>query len=364
MGGACRVAAIVAAAWLAAAPAAAERSPFERFRARLSDPAATRLRITVVGDSHTAADGFTAVLRAELVRRKGDGGTGVFAPCTPRGARRLWGVGETIGAFAARTSADITERPGPPPGFAGFALTAGDRPCVVTVARPYPLVRVWGSGIDLLDRAGVVAATLDGGTACFAPPPGPLYAALRPEGVLYATALEAPTGGVVDAVGVNGAVLRRSLTDALFYEITTDVVIIAFGTNELFDAAFDAETWVRAAVAVTAAVRRDTPGAECLMVGPFETRPRRPCGRREHAPCFAPRPARFDAVRGAAVRAATQGACGLFDPARAVDETGGFTAWYHAGLAQPDGVHLTDAGYAIIGAAMWSALAGTPPEAH
>jgi lysophospholipase L1-like esterase len=122
--------------------------------------------------------------------------------------------------------------------------------------------------------------------------------------------------------------------------------VFAFGTNEAFDAR-NAEAIGGELGELVSRVRRGSPNADCLIVGPPDAA----------APDLTslPRVAEIDAAER---RAAETLGCAYFSLLVAMGAPNGFAAWMRETppLARPDRIHLTIAGYERLGEAVANAL--------
>jgi lysophospholipase L1-like esterase len=150
--------------------------------------------------------------------------------------------------------------------------------------------------------------------------------------------LERSKGGVIyDSIGLNGAQAKQQLKNtqgalnAAFKSLNSDLIILSYGINELFDHSWTLERYERELIVTLKALREAAPEAACLMTGPFAAMLR---GR--------PHP-ELDALYGVQRALAAQFECAFWDARAAMGDT--LKPWQRKGLARRDGIHLTLRGY-------------------
>jgi lysophospholipase L1-like esterase len=329
------------------------------------------VRVLQYGDSHTASDSGTSVVRRLLQARFGRGGRGFvsigkpwktytqdavsggmtkeFAPEKPRFEEgRFWGdgcyglLGVAIGAEAAGARAWTQ----------------------VTAPTSRIEVEYWqhpaGGSFDVFidgTRAGRIAtqaAEPSGGSFAFDLPDVAHDVELRTVGDgsvrIFGMALDrAQAGVVVDALGINGAQIYTPLRwneehfAAQLRHRAPDLVVLAYGTNESLDSKLDVAEYERSLVELLGRVARAAPSASCLLLGP-------PDLARHGSTGFSgpwttwPRVLEIAAVQQRVAKAA---GCAFYDQIEAMGGPGSMIVW--AAEAEPrashDRVHLTRAGY-------------------
>jgi lysophospholipase L1-like esterase len=166
---------------------------------------------------------------------------------------------------------------------------------------------------------------------------------------LFGAIAEGEAGGVViDTLGINGARVETALAWAeAFWQSAVadrdpDLVIIEYGTNEVFDA-LAPDRYRGQYEALLERIAQASPEAACLLVGPTAV------GRGGIE--AQQRAAHIEAVQRATAEA---WGCLFFSAALAMGGYASFARWSELSppLASRDGVHLTPAGYKVIGEAM------------
>lgn len=341
-----------------------------------------RVRILQYGDSHTAADLSTAELRERLRREFGNGGIGLVVPGFPY----PW--------FSRRGSKSSGSTGWKPVGI-GKNWETGDRRCgpagvAVETETANEWLRLEAPGerfeVHLLEQpgGGTVEIRLDGEpvteqltldnprfepvSLVFATKPKneTHFLDLRVIGAgkvrIFGFSAENRSGVVVDTFGINGARAYRPLSwnEAAFStglkDISPDLVILAYGTNEVTDPDLFPEYEDR----FTRLIRRfkkAAPKAVILVLGP-------PDRMQKSGNLWVPIPALPQLVETQRRAALAEGAL-FWDQAAAL---GGFgtmdqLARLPIPVAQADRVHLTKPGYLKLGELLFEALMKARPGA-
>jgi lysophospholipase L1-like esterase len=365
-------------------------APFFGALARLEEPRQEPagqprvVRVHQFGDSHTAADFWTARVRERLQARFGDGGPGCILSGRPWRGYPHPGVSIVAGlkwpaqSLRSRECDGLVGLPG-----ASLAPVPGEAFRLRAAFGGYR-VHVLGAG------PGTVSASLTGvpGTEpeqeAAVPPPPPLPVPMLADGddprlalfgedglaadtprelslwlpdtarLLGIDLLSGRPGVVYDELGLNGAEILDldrwdpGLRRALLAQTRPSLLVLAYGTNDMGMSA-QALADYPAAVQRLLEDLRAASGAPILVVGPLDR-----LGRSR-----GPRPA---LKAGAAtiiqsLRQASAGAgCAFWDARQAMGGYGTLLKWRRAGLAQPDLVHLNGGGYQKLGDLMADAL--------
>ena len=154
-------------------------------------------------------------------------------------------------------------------------------------------------------------------------------------------------GVVLDTLGIDGARLETPLAwnEAAFVDEVArrspELLVVAFGTNEAFDA-LKVERYTSQLHALVGRLQRGAPRASCLVLGPTDA----PVGNGS-----VPRVAEVAAVLQ---RAAAQLGCSFVSLQQLMGGEGSFARGMRAKdrLAQYDRLHLTPKGYLELGAAL------------
>jgi len=161
----------------------------------------------------------------------------------------------------------------------------------------------------------------------------------------------AKPGVVLDTLGIDGARLETPLAwnEAAFVDEVArrapELFVVAFGTNEAFDAV-KVERYAKHLADVVQRLRRGAPQASCLVLGPTDA----PLGDGS-----VPRVAEVSAVLH---KASQQLGCSFVSLQQLMGGEGSFAKGMRAKerLAQPDKLHLTPKGYQELGRALGKLL--------
>jgi lysophospholipase L1-like esterase len=369
---------------------------FESLARLESGQADDDVRVTQFGDSHTAADIETAVVRRALQARFGDGGRGFVAIGRPwkkyiqdgvrvgmstewapdkakldkgklvgDGMYGLSGIGLFTRQHGARAWTDVGTRTShaelayleQPNGGAFDVFVDGVR--VVRVATRSDRV---GSAFRTFDVADASAHQLE------------VRAAGDGDVRVYGLSLDRREHGIVlDALGINGARITTALSwneqhwaEQLKHRAPA-LVILAYGTNESTDGDLPQHTYERQLVDALGRVARAVPTASCLLLGP----PDRAIDTKEG---WVTAPKILEII-AAQRRVAEAAGCAFYDQLAAMGGEGSIASWASEDQprAQKDRVHLTRDGYAQVGSSFasdlmraygaWRRESGMPPSA-
>ena len=338
---------------------------FETLYQAKQHPAA--VHILQFGDSHTASDDWVNSMRQLAQAKFGDGGPGFIYPGLPfRGFRRF----DAHGAESYYWHTDGTTR-SPGDGRVGFGIS-------VQTSRPGQTVSLDATGarvslfylqsaggglmdlsVDGYDSTQLIASgdsslgvwTHDAGI-------GPTQYGVRTRSSspvrLLGWAVDNPTGVTWETMGINGAQvgIMNGWDDTLFNGLIANrapaLVILAFGTNEALSRDFSSEDYAETFRNAIRKVRRATPVASILVIGPPDCYLRR---RRSLGPF-----PWLDQVIAIQRRVAMQEGCAFWDWRERMGGTGSKHRWVVSGYAQADYVHFTGAGYDLLGKALFSDL--------
>ncbi len=350
---------------LVATQLAHAQEPLAQFHNSLRASGERPVRVVVYGASHTASDEFTSVLRSRLQARFGDGGVGFVVPGRPFRAYGHRDVELTArGRFDARLIRGRSRDPGTF-GLAGFAVRARPRARSIMRLRDdrrFDRARIYvqrGGAFDVwIDGARVERVTnrgdglgyvdIDAGGNTFELR---ARAAVTLYGVNF---VKGTTGLTLDAFGVPGARARDQLLwnwpvqRAHLRQRGYHLIALAYGTNESADRGPIARYRNRLTRVLTR-LKRSSPSASCLLIGPGEYPRRRPDGTRE------PRPRTREIVETQRAVAREQG-CAFFDTLAFIGGEGAMARWVAEGLAYDDHVHFTTEGHARLGNALYEMI--------
>lgn len=319
------------------------------------------VRIMHFGDSHTAADILTAEIRRRFQAEFGDGGAGYMVPRNPMSTPRrgvLSGAtsGWTIDGIGGRVEVNGIY------GLAGIGLSttqADERAWIEATCNHfeiYYLRQPGGGKIDItVDGMSVLEEPLS--LASDAPLPDYFTAPLPADRIHRIEVRTAAPGktrilGIVtehiapgvsyDVLGINGARAKRliSWNDTAFVDNIVqrkpDLIIVAYGTNEVADDDWTIESYQRMFAAILRRFKRAAPQASILVYGPPDRADR-------------PLDGKLAAMLEAQRRAAFEVGAAFWSSYGAMGGPGSMDVWASMGLGQGDHVHLTKDGYIRMG---------------
>lgn len=338
------------------------------------------VRILWLGDSHTAADFMTQPVREHLVRLGGDGGPG-FVRLGLDGYRHGAAHVKSFGRWrkapilpAQRTRVldgvfgygGIRTLPAAAAGAIASVRVATGRELVWTLSARLPP----GARVDLKLgeaklRASSDAGNTEAGGAQFVSLTGPdteefnvLHVGGDPEVFGVFADYSAP-GVVLDTVGINGARTATPLAwepeqyVAQVNARSPDLLVLAFGTNEVFDQTRP-DRYVEHNTKLVELIRQARPEISCWIVGPPDSSTMEGTSK-----------ARVFEVTAAQKAAAEQLGCAFTSAFELMGGEGSFNRWAREKPAKSRGdrVHFTIAGYRALGEYLASALIGGVPRA-
>lgn len=338
----------------------------------------TSVRILWLGDSHTAADFMTHPIREHLVRLGGDGGPGYI---------RLGLDGYRHGAANVKSFGRWRHAPILPAqrtrvldgvfGYGGIrTLPAAAAGAVASVRRSLGREIVWtvsarlrhGAKIDLalgeaklratensasLLAGGIQAAALSGADS---EEFSVHHVGGDPE-VFGVFADYIDPGIVLDTVGINGARTATVLAwepeqyVAQIRARNPDLLVLAFGTNEVFDQTHP-DRYVEHNKNLVEMVRQGQPNLPCWIVGPPDSSTTEGTSK-----------ARVAEVNAAQAVAAEELGCAFTSALELMGGEGSFNRWAREkpAKARGDRIHFTIAGYRELGELLAAALIGGTP---
>ena len=320
-----------------------------------------RLKVLHLGDSHVGAEPYSSAMKELLgAIAGGDGGPGLFFPGLPFNGTRSRGVELKLSAGWIRSYGSAPLPPGDTGLCGGFveARRTGESLRVdgSFEALELFLLRQPGGGAVRVRVDGRIAGGVDlgGASADLAVFRWSGAAASRvevetagggPVRILGISLTNGKPGLVYSPAGVVGAqanVLLRCREELFVRQLAADppdLVILAFGTNEARETAFDPVVYGATLETVIRRVRLGAPSAMVLLTAP-------PDQERTTAGGSRPVPA-LSLVTEAQRLVARRTGSAFFDLREAMGGAGSVRRWIRSTptLAQPDHVHFTTAGY-------------------
>jgi lysophospholipase L1-like esterase len=169
----------------------------------------------------------------------------------------------------------------------------------------------------------------------------------REFGLYGESQMQARSSIIYDVLGINGARAVRLLSynESSFSSSVArrkpDLIILAYGTNEVTDNNWSVESYQRMFVSILKRFRRAAPQASILIFGPPDRAVRTGGGWQSVG--------RMTALLEAQRRAAIEMGAGFWSSYGAMGGAGSMNNWVARGLGQRDHVHLTAPGYIKLG---------------
>lgn len=340
-----------------------------------------KVRVLVYGASHTAADVYPAYLRAYLQHRFGAGGLGYVPVVRPSKFYRPPAL--TLAASRGWKVEHAQTREGRDDGYYGLLGASASAKKKRDFGRVTPAetksagkttydlyyLRQPGGGRFKLSVDGEVVATIN--TRAKEPTPGyyvvtrdggPRAIEVQPLGDgevrLFGVTLENDAPGVVvDTLGIGGTRAANQLKwdEHLWSDNVRrrdpDLIVLAYGTNESVDDDQPIEVYRKQLREVLARLKRASPAASCMLIGPGDFPLKGVDGS------FGARP-RVAQIVTAQREVAAEANCAFWDAMQFMGGELSMMTWAAAqpAMAQSDHLHLTRRGYARMGMALTDAL--------
>ncbi len=327
------------------------------------------VRVMHYGDSHTAADILTAEIRRSFQRDFGDGGAGYMLAGNPTKSTQRRGVqsGTTSGwwtdGLAGKGAVDGIY------GLAGVSIStdrAGESAWLETVCNHFEIYFLRQPGGGTIDIMVDGVSVLERPMSLNSDAPAPDYftydapsdrshrieiRTLAPgrTRILGIVTEHIAPGVSYDVLGINGARANRLLSwnDTAFVDNLVqrkpDLIIIAYGTNEVSDTDWSVESYQRMFANILRRFRRAAPQASIIVYGPPD---------RADVDVSSKMPAMIEAQK----RAAYEVGAAFWSSYAAMGGAGSMNLWAQQGLGQGDRVHLTSAGYIRMGGMFYNDL--------
>jgi lysophospholipase L1-like esterase len=373
---------------------------FDQLHQLEADPTSQLIRVIQFGDSHTAADIFTAAMRTLFQSKFGDGGAGFQYAGYPFAGYRIHGTkrAQSTGWIALGTHLrDIGDGL---VGMGGISLStnrAGNWVSLdadATSLEVQYLIQPNGGSIEIRDNDQLLATVSTAGPAVNEPmpvhteaeaetkdPAAGHYDVTLPAGphhIEVLTTQEAPvrllglstensSGVTYEAAGINGAeaslFLRwnEALQQTLMAAAKPSLIVLAYGTNEASDHNWTEESYAAMFRQIIERCRRLAPQASILVIGPPDRALR--AGRRGWAPFIG-----VDRIIQAQRTVCHQMDCAYWDQRSRMGGYGSMRDWVSISWAQGDHTHFTGEGYNELASALFSDIvqqynAGQAPPA-
>jgi lysophospholipase L1-like esterase len=328
----------------------------------------SRIHILHYGDSHTAADEWTGFLRALFQNRFGDAGSGWTHAGRPWNSfRRL-----DLRSFASSGwySDGLVGRNGDGLyGLGGVSITArrpGESVSLEVLCDSleiFYLRQPGGGTLSFYDNGVFVErVSTDGETGPgyfrYSAVPGPHRFHLETTDSspvrLFGWVAEQGQGVTYETLGINGAQAsiifnwEENLLANHIGKRNPALIVLAYGTNDAGNSDWNRDNYRDMFASLIHRFRRMAPAASILVIGPPDRSIRTRAGWQVYD--------RVERIIEAQREAALGTGCAFWDMRAKMGGKGSMRRWVSAGLAQPDYVHFTAAGYRLLGGAVFQDL--------
>jgi lysophospholipase L1-like esterase len=157
---------------------------------------------------------------------------------------------------------------------------------------------------------------------------------------LFGTVVQNKSGVTWESMGINGAQATmladwdESILETHLAKRNPGLIVLAYGTNEANNPRFDPKEYAATLRTVLTRLRKGAPLASILLIGPPDC----------HVPA-----ANLDAVVDAQINVAHQMGAAFWPWRDHMGGTNSIKSWVECGLAQGDFIHMTVAGYQMVG---------------
>jgi GDSL-like Lipase/Acylhydrolase family len=338
---------------------------FERLY-HLSAGDSAAVHIVHFGDSHSAADDWTAELRRMLKERFGDGGSGFSLAGKPfPGYRRF----DVQGGGSTGWHADGL-RPASGDGYFGLGGISSSTRIEgqsIFIETECDLLEIDylqqpdGGDLALYDRDRLLQkfstkGEVGPGFALYQPVKGTHRFVLKTLSAkpvrLFGWVADKDSGVTYETLGINGAeasvILRWDENMLATYLRRRDpgLIVLAYGTNEAISGGWTSEKYQAMFSNVLLRIRRAIPNASILILGPPDSWSSYDGSRR-------PAPG-VDRIISAQKAACREIGCAFWDTRERMGGAGSMRDWVQSGFAQHDYIHMTNTGYRRLGTVLFS----------
>ncbi len=343
---------------------------FEQLYRLKHNESASNVHILHYGDSHTAADEWTGLLRYLFQNKFGDGGNGFSHAGRPwNGYRRL--DLKSYGSRGWYTDGLMGRHGDGVYGLSGLSLSVRRASEMIQLstecdrAELYYLKQPDGGKLRVIDNGQTIEDISTDGEVGAGYFPIPVQAGEHLFEVrtldshpvrLFGWDTEKTHGVTYETLGINGAQASviMGIDDAIFADHLAKrnpgLVVLAYGTNEAGNKDLSVEGYRKLYTNVIQKIRRAAPAASILAVGPADRYYRGRKGWMVYQ--------NIDIIVTAQREAALAAGCAFWDMRERMGGKGSMQQWVYAGLAQYDHVHFTGQGYRMLGAALFKEMIG------
>ena len=329
------------------------------------------LRVLQWGDSHTAADMFTAEVRKDFQQQFGDGGIGFSYPGHPFAGYRIIGSSRAQSPGWKTEGNKFLQLGDADTGMGGISISTTrpgewvtlDASC--TELDLQYLEQPGGGGLRFTDNDSdpveiqTAADQLGPGTFHYNCPAGDHHFELKTEDRAPVTLLGwvATQPGVTwESIGINGAEAPLILkwNQPLFSQYLKDnspaLIVLAYGTNEAASPDWDETNYRQVFASVIETIHQYVPESSILVIGP-------PDRFVLHHRTWRETDEAIDRIVDAQRTVCrTTDACAFWDWRERMGGPGSMQDWVYAGWAQADRTHFTGDGYRALADALLADL--------
>jgi lysophospholipase L1-like esterase len=336
------------------------------------EPATGTLRVLQWGDSHTAADEFTAETRRVFQAQFGDGGIGYSYSGHPFAGYRIVGSARAQSPGWKTQGNKFLQLGDGDLGMGGISISterAGewvtlDASC--TELELQYLEQPGGGSLRFTDNDGdpteiqTAADEIGAGTFRYTCPAGDHHFEVTSEDAAPVTLLGwvATQPGVTwESIGINGAEAplllkwNQSLFSSYLKDNSPSLIVLAYGTNEAASPDWDEASYEQTFATLIETIHQYVPESSILVIGPGDRAVLRHHAWRDYDGT--------DRIVDAQRAVCRTHDCAYWDWRDRMGGPGAMQEWVYAGWAQPDHTHFTGDGYrALADAFMADLMAG------
>ncbi|VEB63448.1 GDSL-like Lipase/Acylhydrolase [Providencia rustigianii] len=328
-----------------------------------------QVHIVQIGDSHTAADFFSGELRTLFQQRYGDAGPGFVPPISVPGQRTATINRVSDKADWTLASSRKDERFDYPLGGLIAEPHSNSSNVLLKPLQPvqnsYRLQALYQSSANSQMKvspssSSMVTLPATGNNWQFSAPVNtqlPSQVSMSQQGNLkvggWLVRSNKP-GVMLSAIGLNGATINmldkwQSQWSATLAEMSPDMVILAFGTNEAFNDTLNLTAYEQSLREKIRQIRQQMPNAVIMLVGPSDS-----IKFSSAAGCTAQMPVNLMNVIRIQKAVAAQEHTLFWDWQAYMGGPCSIRSWAAQGLARPDNVHFSADGYKKSAQALYS----------
>ena len=346
---------------------------FDQLHQLQSDPKGQLVRVIQFGDSHTAADIFSGVLRSLFQGKFGDGGAGFSYPGYPFAGYHIHGTKRAQSTGWSVLGTHLSDIGDGMVGMGGVSLStdaAGNWVSLEADASSLQvqyLIQSNGGSIEIRDNDTLLATVSTAKADSSAPDAAGQFGVPVEPGThhfevltidqapvrLLGLSTENSSGVTYEAAGINGAeaslFLRwnQALQQPLLAAVNPALIVLAYGTNEASDSNWTEQSYSAMFQRIIERIHTIAPSVSILVIGPPDRALR--AGRRAWKPFSG-----VDRIVAAQRSVCRRMNCAYWDQRSRMGGLGSMRDWVSVSWAQPDHTHFTGEGYTELASALFS----------